>query len=282
MTSCLSQSPDEIVTEISMSESRNPWLVVEGDSDGVFFSSKILDKSPNTVVALGWENVVGVISKVIEESITKAVFGFIDRDYREELGIHIDESYIVTTDFRDLEISLFESTSLHRLIVEYGSKFKLPLASGDTIDIQNIKDKIYSIALKMGKLRYFSLKEGYNYPIKKLDFSKFIDPKTLEIIEDKLIMQINSKSDIKIDPDILSTILEAKLPKKLLDVKNLCSGHDVIELLGLALRKLWGTNNSGDVSREKLESSFRIGYSNEEFSQTPMFIKLNALLSTEI
>lgn len=265
-----------------MSESNQPWLIVEGDSDGVFFSTKTLKKSPNTIVALGWENVVGVISQVVEESITKAVFGFIDRDYREELGVVVDENYIVTTDFRDLEISLFESTSLHRLIVEYGSKFKLPLNSNEEIDLNEVKIKIYSIASKIGRLRYFSLKEGYNYPIKKLDFSKFINPKTLELNEEKLISQINSKSETKIDADILSTILEADLPKRLLDVKNICSGHDVVELLGLALRKVWGTNNSGDVAREKLESSFRIGFSNEEFSQTPMYKKLNALLSAEI
>lgn len=282
MTSCLSQSAEEIVTEIVMSQSNNPWLIVEGDSDGVFFATKNLHRSPNTVVALGWENVVGVISQVIEESITKTVFGFIDKDYREELGILVDETYIVTSDFRDLEISLFESTSLHRLIVEYGSKFKLPLQDDEAVDINVIKEKIYSIASEIGRLRYFSLKEGYDYPIKLLDFSKFIDSKTLELNKEKLISQINSKSTNKIDLDILKKISETELPKRLLDVKNICSGHDVIELLGLALRKMWGSNNSGDVTREKLESSFRIGYSTKEFSETEMFKRLHLLLETKI
>lgn len=281
MTSCLSQSAEEIITQISMSESKKPWLVVEGDSDGVFFSTKNLQQTPNTVVALGWENVVGIISKIVEESIAKAVFGFVDRDYREELGIVDDENHIVTTDFRDLEISLFESTSLHRLIAEYGSKFKLPMAAENTVNIQAIRDKIYSIAFKMGRLRYFSLKEKYYYPIKKLDFSKFVDTETLEINEKNLIAQVNAKSENKIDSGILKTMFEGELPKRLLDVKNLCSGHDVIELLGLALRKMWGSNNSGEVARTKLESSFRIGYSNEEFAQTQMFNKLNALLNTK-
>lgn len=280
MTSCLSQNAEEIVTEISMSVSKQPWLVVEGDSDGVFFSTKKFRQLPTIVVALGWENVVGVISKVIEESITKSVFGFIDKDYREELGIVIDESYMVTTDFRDIEISLFESTALHRLIVEYGSKFKLPMDSKEAIDIEGIKEKIYSIAFIMGRLRYFSLKNGYHYPISMLNFSKFIDQKTLDIDKEKLLAQINSKSDKKIDFDILNLMLEEKLPNRLIDVKNICSGHDVIEILGLALRKMWGSNNSGEMTREKLESSFRIGYSHDEFSKTQMFSQLNTLLST--
>lgn len=280
MTSCLSQNAEEIVTEILMSVSKQPWLVVEGDSDGVFFSTKMFRQLPTTVVALGWENVVGVISKIIEESITKSVFGFIDKDYREELGIVIDETYVVTTDYRDIEISLFESTALPRLLVEYGSKFKLPMDSKDTIDIDAIKEKIYSIAFTMGRLRYFSLKDEYHYSINMLNFSKFIDKETLEIDEEKLLDQINSKSDKKINLDILKSMLDAELPNRLIDVKNICSGHDVVEILGIALRKMWGSNNAGDVTREKLESSFRIGYSHDEFSKTIMFNNLNTLLST--
>lgn len=282
MTSCLSQSAEEIVTEISMSESLQPWLVLEGTSDSLFFSTKEFSKTINTIIALGWENVVGVISKVIEESITKFVLGFIDRDYREELGIVIDEKRIVMTDYRDLEISLFESTSLQRLIVEYGSKLKLPMHDDESIDLAYIKEKVYSVALKMGKLRYFSLKEGYNFSFKELDYSKFLHPRTLVLDEEKLINHINAKNEKKITLNVLQAMFKAELPVRLVDVKNICSGHDVIEVLGIALRKMWGTNNSGDVSRCNLERSFRIGFSNEEFSKTDMYKRLSRLLESEV
>lgn len=280
MTNGLTQSAEEIVTEISMSDSKNPWLIVEGASDGVFFSTKTLSKPSNVVVALGWENVVGVISKIVEESIAKSVFGFIDRDYRDELGIVVQDDYIVKTDFRDLEISLFESTALHRLIVEYGSKFKLPKASNDCIDIETVKHRIYSVAHEIGRLRYFSLKSGLNFSIKKLDFSKFIDERTLALNKSNLVAQLNSNSKSRISLSELEEMLVAELPSRLLDSKNLCSGHDVIELLGISLRKMWGTNNSGDVCRERLEKFFRIGYSHEEFSKTEMFNKLSVLLDS--
>jgi len=73
-----------------------------------------------------------------------------------------------------------------------------------------------------------------------------------------------------------------ELPGKLVDCKYLSSGHDVIEILGISLRKLWGTNSSNDVQRQKLERHFRIGYSNHEFAETEMFKKLYKLLSEEI
>jgi hypothetical protein len=278
MINSLSQSADEIVTEISMSKSINSWLIVEGGTDGIFFSTKILQGNPTTIIAGGWQNVVSIISKVIEESMAASVLGFIDRDYMEELGVSINEDKIVVSDFRDLEISLFESSALHRLLVEYGSKHKLPCDRCGSVDLSLVKQKIYLVASSIGRLRYYSMKNELYYPIKKLDYSKFINCQTLDIDKSQLIAQINSKSDKKIDLNILDSALNVVLPKRLLDSRNLCSGHDIAELLGMSLRRLWGSNNSGDVARERIESSFRIGYSNEEFAETAMFKKLDAKL----
>lgn len=282
MTSCIRQTVEEIVTEISMSSQQKPWLIVEGNSDGVFFSTKKLHNNPTTIVACGWENVVGVISKVIDESIVASVFGFIDRDYREDLGISVNTSFVVITDLRDLEISMFESSALDRILVELGSRNKLPLLPCGSNDIESVKLKVYSVASKIGKLRYYSLKHNLGYPIKKLDFTKFIDSKNLDIDKKKLIQQVNSKSESKLDHETLEKAFNSELPNRLIDSRNLCSGHDVIELLGISLRKIWGTNNSGDVSREKLESCFRIGYSDNEFEETEMFNKLDSLLKSKV
>jgi len=278
MTSCLQQNAEEIVTEISMSHSRKPWLVVEGVSDATFFSSKFLFGNPIIVPAYGWENVVGIISKIIEESIVASVFGFIDRDYRNELGLSVNEKFVVITDFRDLEISLFESGCLHRILLELGSANKLPKLPCGSIHIEYVKEKIYSTAFKIGKLRYYSLKNSFNFPIQDLDFSKLINPKSLEVINEKLIAQLNSKSKHKINNEILEAAFSHDLPESLSDNKYICSGHDVIELLGISLKKLFGSNNSSIVAREQLEQLFRIGYSQHEFEQTSMFQKLNDLL----
>jgi hypothetical protein len=271
MISGLDQHTDEIVKEISMSDSIKPWLIVEGSSDGVFFSTRKLFRDPTTIIAFGWENVISVISKVVEESITASVLGFIDRDYREELDISIDEDNIVISDFRDLEISLFESSALHRLLAEYGSLNKLPYKKCGSVDIQYVKQKIYLAASYIGRIRYYSLKEALHYPIRKLDYVKFICPITLEINKPILIRQINSKSTKKIDLAIFHDAINQELPNRLLDVRNLCSGHDVVILLAISLRRLWGSNGSTDVIRKHIESSFRIGYSNEEFMKTNMY-----------
>lgn len=274
------QLPDEVVTEIEMSHHKRPWLILEGSTDALFFSTRKLTNSPVAMVAYGWENVRYIIDKIIQEGIDARVLGFIDRDYREDLGIVINDSHIVVTDFRDLEVSMFESDALDRVTVEFGSQQKLPKRECGSVAPENIRNRIYTIAQKMGKLRYFSLVHELHYPIKKLEYSKFIDERTLEIDESKLVQQINSKSQKKIDLSILRQAFQGDIPERLQDAKNISSGHDIMELLGLSFKKLWGTNNSGSISRERLESCFRIGYSDDHFTQTNMFKFLEQKLAS--
>lgn len=279
MSNCLSQTAEEIVTEISMSSNNSPWLVVEGGTDARFFSSRELKKKPIIVVANGWKNVVCVISKVVEESISSSVFGFIDRDYREELGITVDEEYVVVTDFRDIEVSMFESCALDRILVELGSSRKYPKLECSSVDVKSIREHIYSVAKDMGVLRYYGLLNNKSYNFKKLDYSKFVCQKTLEINRDKLISQINSHSDDNIDSGELVSALSQSLPDIYGDSRYLCSGHDLALLLGIALKKMWGTNNTKETEQEKIESLFRIGYSEDDFFSSSMYKKLDKLLS---
>jgi hypothetical protein len=134
----------------------------------------------------------------------------------------------------------------------------------------------------MGRIRFFSLKNNVNISFKLLDFSKFIDSYNLQINIDNLITQINSQKGVGISKEMINSALQMQLPGRLVDCKYISSGHDVIEILGISLRKLWGTNNSNDVRREKLEKHFRIGYSNQEFIETEMFKRLSKLLSKGI
>ncbi|WP_005224106.1 DUF4435 domain-containing protein [Marichromatium purpuratum] len=281
MDESLIQTIDEIVTEIDMSTEFHPWLIIEGNTDSNFFVTRELPNNPKLVVAIGWESVIGVIEKVIEENISERVFGFVDRDYREYLGIEINHEKIVISDFRDVEISFFESEALHKILVELGSENKLPKNHIGQINLKLIRDKIYNTSSIIGKIRFFSLKNKFSFSFNGLDFSKFINPRTLDIDLNKFLSQINSKSTDTMNVSQLNDAISMQLPDKLMDFKYLSSGHDIVEILGIALKKLWGSNNSGDVSRKQLERHFRIGYSNDEFFKTEMYKQLGILLNRD-
>jgi Protein of unknown function (DUF4435) len=280
VTKSITQTIDEIVTEISMSVDKLPWLIIEGRTDNKFFITKNLPKKPKHVIALGWENVIGVISKIFEEKISAEVYGFIDRDYIPELYPQINIENIVQTDYRDLEISMFESEALHKILVELGSELKMPYKEDKTIHLDHVKQRVYEVAAFIGRIRFFCLKNALQISLTGLDYSKFIDSNNLSIDCNKFIAQLNSKSNVKISLEQVKYAQNIVLPNTLTDFKFLCCGHDVIEIFGISLRRLWGTNNSGDVDKMKLESHFRIGYSNAEFENTNMYNSLCILLNS--
>ncbi|MEN8220957.1 MAG: DUF4435 domain-containing protein [Pseudomonadota bacterium] len=278
MSSSLYQTVDEIVTEIALSQDSTPWLIIEGSNDERFFITRSLPKSPKIISADGWANVLSVVSKVSEESIAASVIGFVDRDHREDVGITIDHDNIVVTDYRDIEISMFESGALHRILVEFGSPQKLPKLSSGTVDINTVKNSIYEVAEALGRLRFYSLKNDLNLSFQDLNYNKFIDTLSLTINSEILVAQINSKSKSKITIDKYNESLSCPLPERLKDCRNLNSGHDVVEILGISLRKKWGTKSAQIINRENLEKSFRIGYSDQEFQDTNMYKTLCTLL----
>ena len=279
MYSQLCQYAEEIVTEITMSTEHRPWLVIEGDNDNRFFLTKTLPGNPKPVIALGWENVVGVVSKVFEENITSVVLGFIDRDYREYLGIHVEQDNVVVSDYRDLEVTLFESEALLKVLVEFGSTAKLPNDSFGEIDVAAVRERIYEITQNMGRLRYTSLRNEWNLSFRDLDFSKFIDPRSLSIDEGMLLTILNSNKETKLTSDDINRAFNEELPSGLNSYQFISNGHDIYEVLGISLRRLWGSNSTKAVCSKEISRCFRIGYSDAEFTRTAMYERLCYLLN---
>lgn len=275
------QKPQEIITEINMSDEKIPWLIIEGKTDYNFLITKKLPNNPKTIPVNGWESVCETIDGVVEQKISDNVFGFIDRDYREELNIVIkNKNIIVETDYRDIEISIFESEALEKVLREYGSHSKLPKV-GDNIDMEKIKKNIYSNAKILGKIRFFIQKNKLEYTIKDLKYESFFDTSSLNICLNKLSNYLNAINKIDFfNVNKINEIVKESLPSKLEDYKFICSGHNVIEILGLSLKKYYGTNDSKNVKKEELEKVFRIGYPNSDFIKTNMYKQLEFLLTS--
>ncbi|RXJ71761.1 hypothetical protein CS022_19520 [Veronia nyctiphanis] len=264
--------PYELVTEIEFSNDPNPWLLVEGGSDAKFFLTKNLPRDPKIQICNGWENVVSVISNNPKTQDTNSVVvGFIDRDYREELGNKNTLCNIVETDYRDLEISLFESSSLDKLLIEKGSSNKIPKKVGK-IDTDEVRKHIYLIAKDLGKIRLGLLRDQNDISLKKIDYSKFIDKKSLNLNLANLVNQINAKNTNKLDIDYLKSKVDESC-----EIENqfICCGHDISTILGISLHSLYG---NGKMNQEEVEEFLRSGYEEAIFKDTNMYKKLETLL----
>lgn len=226
---------EEIITEIYISNDTTPWLIVEGNSDCTFFNG-ISTQNLKLISAHGWENVATVISKTLDELKKNNVFGVIDKDFREALGItqtafciKIKPTHIFETDNADL---LFHCDSAAK---------KVLLAHSST---SKLKDVVQAIDSK------------------------------------KLINHINGKNVDKanISHDIWTQAQQAELPNVLQSTQRLCNGHDLMAILGIALKKKFGSNNAKEVEREKIEKDFRLAYSRQDFETTQLYAELSGVM----
>ena len=114
---------------------------------------------------------------------------------------------------------------------------------------------------------------------KFIDYQDFIDSNTLKLDIEKLLKTVENKSEkqdfFKNHPDL--KIEFGQLTKDDFDLKELCNGHDVINILSIALTNLLGNKKSGSkVSSEELENSLSLAYRLDDFIKTNLFESLKA------
>jgi hypothetical protein len=272
-------TPSEIVTEIVMSKDVKPWLAVEGDSDERLLRARGFSVPLNIVIGYGWEGVRDILNECAKAKPGAKLLGLIDRDYRDHLNCQISCVNLIITDFRDIENMMFNSSALARVFSEYASTSKSPLTALGVLDVDAIRDIIYKCTVKLGRFRIYCQTREVNFSFKSIEYKKFVCDRTLKIDVNKFIAHLNGKNCgkmnlIKDDWDLA----QAKSWSNHLDQPQfIANGHDIMAILCLALRKMWGSNG-GDITPEIVESVFRIGYADADLEQSNMWISIENCL----
>lgn len=263
----------EIVTEIVMSRDGIPWLAVEGATDERFFRSRKFQRDVKIVVATGWEGVKDVLIGANQCKHNSIVVGLIDRDYRDHNGSQPIIQGLVLTDLRDIEGMMFWSSALHRVYCELGSLAKLPKCDQEEIDYGAIRTQITSSCQKLGKFRAHCFVSGQNVSFNDLDYAKFVCDKSLSLDVVKFLAHLRGRDNGAHCIDESGwTISQAGdcLRKEHSDTQSICHGHDLMALVSISLRRMWGSKG-GSISRDDIESIFRVGYGDDELAATSMW-----------
>lgn len=268
-------TPSEIVTEIIMSREKSPWLAVEGLSDQMMLRSRNFSRPVKIVVGYGWEGVRDILVEFFKEKSDAVLVGLVDRDYRDHCGCQISMASLVMTDMRDVENMMFNSSALSRVFSEYGSASKLPVRADGKVDVDGIRDKIYSTAVQLGKFRIYCEQNSFGIGFREIDHKKFVCDRTLSLNVPAFLAHVNRKNQGRSSlgmPDWTSSQL-LSWSGSLGGNEFVANGHDVMAIAALALRRLWGTRG-GDIDGQSMEGSFRIGYSDAELEGTVMWSEL--------
>ena len=285
----MNQSIEELITELTMTYSFKMHLIVEGDDDRKFFRSSMrgLDKI-NLLCVWGADNVMHVIreiDKLRPGTRISPTLGIVDRDYRIPLGILLRSPNLIASDARDLECMMFGSPSFEAVLTEFGSEKKVAALGGHRL----IATAAIASASNVGRIRYHvhQLRNGTSF--RQLDLSRIVDRKTLGIDPDELVRHLNARQGVGGCQLPVAATTQAKdsCAKARCDKGQpyfqhdllLCRGHDLMELLAIGFRSLFGSRSAAESSRENIESLFRLNYI-AHFRATQMAKSIEAWLSS--
>lgn len=243
------------------------FLIVEGDTDQRFYKKIVKDQVCRVKSADNKGNAIKVI-EILNQTNFNGILSIIDADFDLLEGKIPYAPNIFFTDEHDMETMIIKSPALEKFLTEYVYENKLNYFLSSIN--KNLKDILLSKATEIGYLRWLSLRENWNLKFKNLDFLKFIDKDTLELDLTKFYEAvINNTANCLLKANFISKEIQ-KIQNSTNDSWNVSSGHDLVKILYIGLKFIFGFRIGG-INEAKIEANLRLCYEFEFFLQTNLY-----------
>ncbi len=246
---------------------KGTMLVVEGPTDHRLYG-KFTDRNDvRTVIAHSKDNVKGVIREASVRRGLKDVIGIVDSDLDFLMGNRVSPP-LFRTDTRDAESMIMSSGSFREVLWEYADQEKLAHFESRYGDVvERIEDGAYPVGLMM----YLSQCEDLNLSFKDLEFLDFIDRSSLRCDIGKLCSAVvRNTASARITARELHVLMDEYMQEKHY-VDEVCRGHDLVNVMAIGLKYIFGSDNALHLRASALGSALRLSYDIEEFSRTKLY-----------
>lgn len=270
-------TPDIIASQVDLERESfiGTVVVVEGDSDAVFYGQLFAPGVCSFVVSCGKDNALGAM-QILQPAAGDDVICIVDADFHHLAITVIPKlSNVFITDHHDSEVMMIESSSLEKLFKGFSSRDK---AKKHSATPHTVRDHIYNVVAPLGAFRFLSARDCMNLSFKHLKESDygFITQSELKLDIDRVINSVKSKSkqfslDTKKIIKDIETILQSGY-----DRKQLCNGHDMCGAIARSLQRFYGSEDTKSASRTNIERILRIGYEKLNFQNTSIYSELIA------
>lgn len=266
-------TPSSILSEARMmwKDCHEAFILIEGESDKTFFNT-LMGSTPKVHFRSvgGWERVHNTIQLAQEEAYS-TILGIIDSDYHQLIGDGITEnSQLLFTDSNDIEMMLFYSKAFEKFLSVCADENKLK-------GYEDPRKPILTASAYVGALRAVSLANQYNFKFDGFECKDFVDRNTLAANFRKLIEKITQRTRTNgTKVTVTNDELEAQV-NTFLQAHNthaLCNGHDVLDVLSIAMTKLFASSSANQYNSDALFDYLLLGYSVEEFQKSNLFQKI--------
>jgi hypothetical protein len=241
-------------------------LIVEGNIDLRFYKRFVNETKCKLTSSNGKDNAIKAVD-ILEKNEFNGVLTIVDADFWRLDGIKPNSPNLLLTDTHDLETMILSSDSFDTILLEFGSapkirKFGKPL-----------RETLLESALPIGLFRWLSSpnKDNLYLSFKDLSFDKFVDKKTLSVDVDSLIKEVKNNSHN-------STLDENAIKIKIIALKKarhnpwqVCSGHDLVQILSIGLKNIFGNIRAQSITKETVDGIVRTAYDSSCFYSTQLY-----------
>lgn len=240
-------------------------ILVEGYSDVGLYKRFFDDSECKLIFSYGKEKALKALF-VLENDSFKGILAIVDSDFYRIDGNIPEKSNLFLTDYHDLESMIISSNALEDILYEFGDHNKTKF---------DIRGKLYESASCLGFLRWISskLKKNLCLKFKGINFLNFIDKNTLILDIKKLINEVIKNSNQNISKKNIELKI-LKLKNSNHDLKEICSGHDLVEILYIGLKYIFGNRKTISLDLGVFDSTIRLSYNYSYFRQSNLFAEL--------
>jgi hypothetical protein len=253
-------------------------VLIESEDNKPFFS-KLLDTTVcKFYPTKGFANLLTILQHPQKNATLNLKIGIIDADFRRITGEEIGLDNVFMTDFHDTEIMQMSCPTVwENILLQYADSAKIDKVKQTNPDLLEF---LMSLIRPLSILRLLNEKQKLGLKFKSdngeqykfIDYNDFIS-KDLVLDKVKLLKAVEDKSTkprfFTNNPD-KKAAFEADLQDNF-DLKELSNGHDIINVLSIALEKAWGNRSSANkINGQDLEDKFSLSYRCEDFATTAL------------
>ena len=246
-------------------------LLLEGDKDDRVLR-RFIDGSCDIEIGFGREQVIKALDLLEEEGIG-GVVAVIDADFDRILGRSYDLEGLCVTDCHDLDLTIFSSSALDRVVDMYAEKPLFEQAMGGSAD--KLRDFLLRASVELACCRLASERHALRLYFKDLKLYEFVDAASLITDLDKLASELVSRSTTRTTINELKTYVQAEKSKQH-DLRQLANGHDVATFLGIAFQGMLARRRVQQTWGSEIEAALRLAFDWQALSETELFRCLRA------
>lgn len=267
-------APEVLVSRLRMNPDHRGGVavLVEGSTDVELYRAFMTQQRPPLIVmvaAQSKDHVLNVAEKV--HGLEIPVVAIVDSDDELVLGVERERPFIVRTDFRDAEATLFLGYPGDRLVAttldpekaaEYEEQYSV-----------SAKSAIMAVAAVSGAARVVNREKKLALRFQQVEVSSFVDRASICVNTAAYVRSLAAASQRNVDPQRLGQQIERVLERH--PVEHLVPGHDVIKVLAAVAGGPLGKGVKRDSAA--LEHSLRTACHDDFFRSTSIHRRLQEM-----